>query len=245
MIISFHFSRLWKKQSKLLGAYFTFSYTGPNAANARERAKNRKLYIVIHGLQDGIDVTPWMRTVKSRLLDVDRDSNVVLVDWSRGAAVSMLNDLRFASVRIVGQQTVQLIKGLLALYPESFSPENVHVIAHSFGTFAADVTGRNIHGLGRITGLDPAGGVSNVANLPASQRLDPSDAKFVDIIHTDAPKPANAPMGLNSSPLPQITLPGASVLRRPAAAAAAASASGTSIPMGHFDFYPNGGYAQP
>ena len=75
--------------------------------------------------------------MKTRLLDVDRDSNVVLVDWSRGAAVSMLNDLRFASVRIVGQQTVQLIKGLVALYPESFSPENVHIIAHSFGTFAA------------------------------------------------------------------------------------------------------------
>lgn len=92
---------------------------------------------MIHGLSDGVDVTTWMRTVKSKLLEVDRDSNVVLVDWSRGAAVNLLNDLRFASVRIVGQQTVQLIKGLEALYPQSFSPENVHIIAHSFGTFAA------------------------------------------------------------------------------------------------------------
>lgn len=108
-----------------------------------------------------------------------------------------------------------------------------------------DVAGRNIQNLGRITGLDPAGGVSNIAKLPVSQRLDPSDAKFVDIIHTDAPKPANAPLGLNASPLPQLSLPGSSLLSRPAAAAAAVSASGTSIPMGHFDFYPNGGYAQP
>lgn len=164
----------------LKGAYFTFS-----PANGKKApAKNRRLYIVIHGLSDGVEITPWMKTVKTRILETDRDANVVLIDWSRGAAVNLLNDLRFASVRIVGQQAAHLIKGLQYLYPDTFSGDNVHIIAHSFGTFAADVVGRNIEGLGRITGLDPAGGVSNIALIPASQRLDPSDAKFVDVIHT-------------------------------------------------------------
>jgi len=166
----------------LKGAYFTFSY--PTNKDKKAQAKNKKLYVLVHGLNDGVDVTTWMRTAKNKLLDVDRESNVVLIDWSRGASVNLLNDLRFASVRIVGQQTVQLIKGLEFLYPETFSGENVHIIAHSFGTFAADVVGRNVQGLGRITGLDPAGGVTNIAQMPASQRLDPSDAKFVDVIHT-------------------------------------------------------------
>jgi len=146
----------------LKGAYFTFSY-----ANGKKASAKNRLYIVIHGLSDGVEVTPWMKTVKTRILETDRDANVVLIDWSRGAAVNLLNDLRFASVRIVGQQAVQLIKGLQYLYPDTFSGDNVHIIAHSFGTFAADVVGRNIEGLGRITGLDPAGGVSNIALIPA------------------------------------------------------------------------------
>ena len=36
--------------------------------------------------------------------------------------------------------------------------------------------------LSRITGLDPAGFLFH--NVPASERLDPSDASFVDIIHS-------------------------------------------------------------
>lgn len=43
----------------------------------------------------------------------------------------------FSSIRIVGQQIVQMIRGLQYLYPATFSPENLHIIAHSFGSFAA------------------------------------------------------------------------------------------------------------
>ena len=65
---------------------------------------------------------------------------------------------------------------------------------------------------GRITGLDPAG--------PAFQytdplvRLDPSDAIFVDAIHSDA-------------------------------AVDFISGFGMEQPVGHVDFYPNGGQNQP
>ena len=58
--------------------------------------------------------------------------------------------------------------------------------------------------LSRITGLDPAGFLFH--NVPHSERLDPSDAVFVDVIHS-----AGLWIGMDE-------------------------------PVGHVDFYPNGGH---
>lgn len=93
-------------------------------------------------------------------------------------------------------------------------PEDIHIIAHGDGTFAADVVGQRIRGIGRISGLNPSG--PNFDLLPPELRLDKTDANFVDIIHTDA---QNASLSL---------------YRR-----------GTSMSLGHVDFYPNGGLSQP
>ena len=84
-------------------------------------------------------------------------------------------------------------------------PAHIHLIGHSLGAHVAGAAGSMFKGrIARITGLDPA--------LPsfdhfkeADQRLDETDAQFVDIIHTCA-----GTLGLFS-------------------------------PIGHVDFYPNGG----
>jgi len=193
------------------------------------------LRLIVHGLNDGVDASEWMTKMKNRLLNVDADSNVVLVDWSRGAAINLLSDLRFASVRMVGQHLVTLVQNLQHLYPRNFAPEDVHVIAHSFGTFAADVLGRNVPGIGRISGLDP-GGVANHDQLPANMRLDASDARFVDVIHTDSAVPRELPPPpAGGAPLIQVS----PLVRVPAAH------QGSDLLLGHRDFFPNGGYAQP
>ncbi|XP_004701324.1 pancreatic lipase-related protein 2 [Echinops telfairi] len=93
-------------------------------------------------------------------------------------------------------------------------PENVHLIGHSLGSHAAGEAGRRMGGrLGRITGLDPA--EPCFQGTPEEVRLDPSDAMFVDVIHTDA-----API------IPFLGF-------------------GMSQKVGHLDFFPNGGEHMP
>ena len=81
------------------------------------------------------------------------------------------------------------------------------------GRRLGSVTGPNCKSVHRITGLDPAG--FQFENAPASDRLDPSDACFVDVIHT------NAGSFLSDQSF--------GIIRH----------------CGHVDFYPNGGASQP
>lgn len=64
-----------------------------------------------------------------------------------------------------------------------------HIIGHSLGAHIAGYAGeaiitRGLGKLGRISGLDPAEPLFQ--RMPEFVRLDPGDAEFVDVIHTDA-----------------------------------------------------------
>ena len=69
------------------------------------------------------------------------------------------------------------------------SIEQFHIIGHSLGSQVAGYAGERIQKLtgkkiGRISGLDPASPLFE--DMPTFVRLDPSDAIFVDVIHSDA-----------------------------------------------------------
>ncbi|XP_037659804.1 pancreatic lipase-related protein 3 [Choloepus didactylus] len=149
----------------------------------------------------------WQRHMCDVLLQVE-DVNCVNLDWINGSLtyVSSVNNLRVA-----GAEVAYFIDVLVTKF--GYSPSKVHLIGHSVGAHLAGEAGSRRPGLGRITGLDPAGPYFH--NTPNEVRLDPSDANFVDIIHTNA------------------------------AYFLFEFGTGTINACGHLDFYPNGGIYMP
>lgn len=108
------------------------------------------------------------------------DFNVIIVDWSRGSGLPYTQST--ANTRVVGAELALLIQDLVKVANLTLS--DTHIIGHSLGAHIAGYAGERVPGLGRITGLDPAGPYFNF--MPPSVRLDTSDAQFVDIIHSDS-----------------------------------------------------------
>uniref|UniRef100_A0A8D0ELM7 Triacylglycerol lipase n=1 Tax=Strix occidentalis caurina TaxID=311401 RepID=A0A8D0ELM7_STROC len=147
--------------------YQKISAINPSTIKASNFRTHRKTRFIIHGHLAGF----MFRT---------EDVNCILTDW-RGGSSGLYTDA-VNNVRIVGAELVYLLNLLEKDY--GYSPANVHFIGHSLGAHAAGEAGRRKPGIGRITGLDPAGPLFQYT--PTTVRLDPSDAKFVDIIHTHA-----------------------------------------------------------
>uniref|UniRef100_A0A8C9J038 Triacylglycerol lipase n=1 Tax=Panthera tigris altaica TaxID=74533 RepID=A0A8C9J038_PANTA len=125
----------------------------------------------------------------SKMFQVEK-VNCICVDWRRGAKTQYTQAVH--NIRVVGAEIAFLIQRL------SVKPCLGHI---------PWVAGRE------GTGLDPA--EPCFQGTPEEVRLDPSDAMFVDVIHTDS-----APM------IPFLGF-------------------GMSQKVGHLDFYPNGGKQMP
>jgi len=137
------------------------------------------------------------------------DCNFISVDWQKLAGG--INYMRaVSSSTIVGELTGQLINFLLE---QGADLNNFHVIGFSLGAHVAGKAGATANGLvPRITGLDPAYPLFSMENT--DQRLDTTDAEFVDVIHTNSGNLIHASLSF-----PQ--------------------------PIGHADFFVNGGHSQP
>ncbi|KAK3869972.1 hypothetical protein Pcinc_024752 [Petrolisthes cinctipes] len=169
---------------------------------------SRKTKVLIHGFLDHTGVT-WMLDMLRSLLEAE-DVNVITVDWSGGS--QQLYSQATANTRLVALEVAHLINSLKAKL--QLDPKHVHIIGHSLGAHTAGYVGQHVEGLGRITGLDPAEPFFQF--MPPAVRLDPTDAIFVDVIHTDADSIFNLGTGF-----------------------------GLRQAVGHLDFYPNDGRSQP
>lgn len=97
------------------------------------------------------------------------DVNVIMLDWRNMRGVG--------GIWVAGAQLTHLINYMVSIMGSSL--DRIHIVGHGLGAQIAGFAGVRIcKKVRRITGLDPV-------LLPGfDDRLDATDAKFVDVIHT-------------------------------------------------------------
>ncbi|XP_072567532.1 lipase member H isoform X1 [Paramormyrops kingsleyae] len=140
---------------------------------------SRRTAMVIHGYRPTGAPPIWVSHMV-HLLAAQDDTNVVVVDWNRGAA-----NINYFTAVANSRSAAANISGFIQKMQEhGASLSSIHLIGMSLGAHVAGFVGAMLKGkIGRITGLDPAGPLFN--GVPPADRLDPTDALFVDVLHTD------------------------------------------------------------
>uniref|UniRef100_A0A673CJ37 Lipase, member Ib n=1 Tax=Sphaeramia orbicularis TaxID=375764 RepID=A0A673CJ37_9TELE len=141
---------------------------------------SRPTAFVIHGYRPTGAPPIWIDHIV-HLLAEQEDMNIIVMDWNKGAA----NLNYFTAVTYTREAALNLTGFIMTMEVRNgASLSSVHLIGVSLGAHLAGFVGENLKGkIGRITGLDPAGPMFTSAT--PGERLDPSDAMFVDVLHTD------------------------------------------------------------
>ncbi|XP_045462017.1 pancreatic lipase-related protein 2-like [Harmonia axyridis] len=146
---------------------------------------DRPAAIIIHGWTHGKD-TPWMIEMREAMANKSV-WNVIIVDWAP-LARTLYTEAR------VHSPTVARIVGNFCLYlnkMKGLRMSDIHFIGHSMGAQISAMTSAYIgqhtrEQVGRITGLDPAAPLYEWPHMESSDEvIDPNDAVFVDVIHTN------------------------------------------------------------
>ncbi|CAG9819198.1 unnamed protein product [Phaedon cochleariae] len=152
----------------------------------------------------------------ARALLAREDCNVIVIDWEGGSEPPYGQAV--ANIRLVGAIAAHLLAEI-AQYTGGLKLDHVHAIGHSLGAHLFGYTGYTLQKEFNLT-LGRITGMDpaepHFSNTVAPVRLDRSAAQYVDVIHTDARGFISGAGGL-----------------------------GIIEPIGHVDYYPNGGRDQP
>ena len=193
--------------------YSSLKFDNGTIITSTEQSKyfipNKKTVFIVHGWTQNAFVD-WILKMKDAFLSVE-NINIVTLDWSQGAKgeyKQAIANSQIAGIDLGNLINLYVLKGIL-------SYDLVHIVGHSLGAHVAGFAGdRTTVKISQITGLDPAG--PEFDGMSYLVRLDPTDANFVDIIHSDA----------------EILYP-------------YIFGAGIQTTSGHVDFWPNGGRSQP
>uniref|UniRef100_H3B4X2 Phospholipase A1 member A n=1 Tax=Latimeria chalumnae TaxID=7897 RepID=H3B4X2_LATCH len=167
--------------------------------------------LIIHGYRAPGTKSSWINIMVQALLE-KAQVNVVVVDWTLGAV--FYKNAIHTSLQVSLEISAFINKLIVSKQALGSSESSFQLIGVSLGAHIAGFVGRFFEGrLGRITALDPAG--PSFTHADVDERLDPTDAIFVEAIHTDTDSKSKK-MNL-----------------------------GIRIPVGHIDYFVNGGKDQP
>ncbi|XP_013414568.1 pancreatic triacylglycerol lipase-like [Lingula anatina] len=152
--------------------------------------KDLPVKFITHGFTDSRNAS-WMKLMVDAFLKVG-PMNVVLVDWENGAKAPNYPKAT-ANTRLVGREIGLMVKLMVSKMKSKHSL--IHLLGHSLGAHISGYAGAYLGGkIARITGLDPAGPFFE--SYPPIVRLDKSDAKFVDVIHSNGASITSGGAGL-------------------------------------------------
>ncbi|XP_046737197.1 lipase member H [Diprion similis] len=154
--------------------------TKSGSSNIRELNFNpgNPTKVIIHGYNSDMQLDSLVR-IRNEYL-ARGECNVIAVDWHRLAAAPCY-PVAVHNVPHVGRCLGQLIQIL-----RDVGATDLHVIGFSLGAHVPAFTARALrpYKLPRITGLDPA--MPLYITVSRDEKLDPRDADFVDVFHTNA-----------------------------------------------------------
>ncbi|KAL0266518.1 UNVERIFIED_CONTAM: hypothetical protein PYX00_009030 [Menopon gallinae] len=137
--------------------------------------------IVIHGWRSSGN-SDTVVNIRNAYLNRS-DVNVIAVDWSEPAG-NVYYPASAKYTKKLGRYVAEIIDNLVESKGARYS--DIHIVGHSLGAHASGVAGHFAKGkVSRITGLDPALPLFEGVTEP-EDRLDSSDAEFVEAIHTCA-----------------------------------------------------------
>ncbi|XP_013414570.2 pancreatic triacylglycerol lipase-like [Lingula anatina] len=164
---------------------------GGNSLRVSFFNKDLPVKFIIHGFTESIDA-PWLKRMSDAFLKKE-PMNVILTGWKEGAKEPYYPKAA-ANTRLVGRQIGLLVNLMVSMMGSTY--DKVHLTGHSLGAHISGYAGAYLDGkIGRITGLDPAGPFFE--SYPTVVRLDKSDAKFVDIIHSNGVSITSGGAGLS------------------------------------------------